>query len=120
MSAREIALFPTRHPVWTISFTLVLTLVFISRIVDPFTGEVHLHIDPSFDAILPDGDKSRDYYDWVSEEFGSDQSVILGLVMDDVFTLENLRAIKRVSDRLEEAGRSRRQPRHGERYPQRE
>jgi hydrophobe/amphiphile efflux-3 (HAE3) family protein len=103
MSWDGIARFPTRHPGWTVLLTLGLTLFFVSRIVDPLSGEIHLHIDPSFDAILPDGDESRDYYDRVSEEFGSDQSVILGLVMDDVFTIDNLRMVKRISERLEEA-----------------
>jgi predicted RND superfamily exporter protein len=95
--------YPTSRPVWTVLLTLAITLFFVSRIVDPVTGEVHLNIDPSFDAVLPDGDASRDYYDWVVQEFGSDQSLILALVMDDVFTPENLRMIKRVSDRIEAA-----------------
>jgi hydrophobe/amphiphile efflux-3 (HAE3) family protein len=82
---------------------LAVTGFFSYQIANPFTREVKLRIDPSFDAILPDDDANRLYYEWVKEEFGDDQSLIIALVMDDVFTLENLSMIRRVSDLLEEA-----------------
>jgi len=103
LSWRAAARVPTRYPIWTVTLTLLVTALFASRIVDPLTGEVRLHIDPSFDAVLPEGDEASAYYEWVSEEFGSDQSLILALVMDDVFTRDNLAMIRRVSERIEAA-----------------
>jgi predicted RND superfamily exporter protein/CRP-like cAMP-binding protein len=76
---------------------------FTTRIVDPTTGERKLRIDPSFDALMPDDAEPRVYYDWVKDEFGDDQSLIIALVLDDVFTLDNLHMIQRISDLLEEA-----------------
>jgi predicted RND superfamily exporter protein len=92
-----------RHPIAVILTVLGITVFFCLRIANPFSGEVRLRIDPSFDAILPDDDANRLYYEWVKEEFGDDQSLIIALVVDDVFSLDNLRMIHEVSGLLEEA-----------------
>lgn len=100
---RKLLALATRHPVWILIIVLFATGFFATRIVDPATGQVKLRIDPSFDAILPDDAGPRVFYDWVKEEFGDDQSLIISLVVDDVFTLENLHMIERISDLLEDA-----------------
>jgi predicted RND superfamily exporter protein len=100
---RRVLEFPIRRPAWVILVALLTTAFFATRIVEPTTGELKLRIDPSFDAILPDDAPARVYYDWVKEEFGDDQSLIISLVLDDVFTLDNLHMIQRISDLLEEA-----------------
>lgn len=95
--------FSIRSPFWVVAIILLVTSFFCTRIVDPMTGELKLRIDPSFDALLPDDSETRVYYDWVKDEFGDDQSLIIALVFDDVFTLDNLHTIARISKRLEEA-----------------
>lgn len=100
---RRVLEFPIRRPARVILVALLATAFFATRIVDPTTGELKLRIDPSFDAILPDDAPARVYYDWVKQEFGDDQSLIISLVLDDVFTLDNLHMIQRISDLLEEA-----------------
>ncbi|MBW2726435.1 MAG: MMPL family transporter, partial [Deltaproteobacteria bacterium] len=95
--------FSLRRPAWVVFITLLATGFFVTRIVDPMSGELKLRIDPSFDALLPDDAPPRVYYDWVKDEFGDDQSLIIALVLDDVFTLENLHMIQRISDLLEQA-----------------
>lgn len=100
---RKLLAVAIRHPVWILAITVIATGFFVTRIVDPATGRVNLRIDPSFDAILPDDAGPRVFYDWVKEEFGDDQSLIIALVVDDVFTLENLHMIERISDLLEDA-----------------
>jgi predicted RND superfamily exporter protein/CRP-like cAMP-binding protein len=95
--------FSIRRPVWILAITLLISGFFTSRIVDPTTGELKLRIDPSFDALMPDDAPERVYYDWVKDEFGDDQSLIIALVLDDVFNLDNLHMIQRISDLLEEA-----------------
>ena len=87
--------FSIRHPMWILLITLLVTGFFTTRIVDPATGQLKLRLDPSFDALLPDDADARVYYDWVKEEFGDDQSLIISLVVDDVFTLDNLHMIQR-------------------------
>jgi predicted RND superfamily exporter protein len=95
--------FSIRHPIWVLLLVILATGFFASRIVDPASREMKLRIDPSFDALLPDDAAPRVFYDWSKEEFGDDQSLIISLVLDDVFTLENLHLIQRISDLLEEA-----------------
>jgi len=92
-----------RYPIPVIVFAAVVTLFFGTRIVDPFEGTVHLRIDPSFDAILPDTAAPRVYYDWVREEFGDDTTLILAWKVDDLFTLDALHRVQRISEALEEA-----------------
>ncbi len=95
--------FSIRHPFSILIAVLATTGFFATRIVDPMTGELKLRIDPSFDAILPDDAEARVYYEWVKEEFGDDQSLIIALVVDDIFTLDNLHRVQRISDLLESA-----------------
>jgi predicted RND superfamily exporter protein len=99
----RLLLLPVNRP-WLVLATLAaLTLFFVTGIVDLGTGKVRLHIDPSFDAILSEHDPARIYYEGFKEEFGDDQSLIIAMVVDDIFTVENLAAVRRVSDELEKA-----------------
>jgi predicted RND superfamily exporter protein/CRP-like cAMP-binding protein len=100
---RRVLEFSIRRPFWVLVIVLVVTGFFATRIVDPSTRQLNLRIDPSFDALLPDGAEARVFYDWTKEEFGDDKSLIISLVVDDVFTLENLHRIQAISDQLEEA-----------------
>ena len=90
-----------RRPGWIILFAILATIFFVTRIIDPVSRQLSLRIDPSFDAILPDDAPERLFYDWTQEEFGDDQSLIIGVGLGDVFTLENLQLVQRISDRLE-------------------
>jgi hydrophobe/amphiphile efflux-3 (HAE3) family protein len=100
---RKVLAFSINRPVWVLVLVLIATGFFGTRIVDPVSRELKLRIDPSFDALLPDDAEARVYYDWVKEEFGDDKSLIIALVTDDVFTLDNLHMIQRISDELENA-----------------
>jgi predicted RND superfamily exporter protein/CRP-like cAMP-binding protein len=100
---RRVLEFSIRRPIWVLLITLLVSGFFTTRIVDPTTGELKLRIDPSFDALMPDDAPERVYYDWAKDEFGDDQSLIIALILDDVFTLDNLHMIERISDLLEEA-----------------
>ncbi|MBW2725443.1 MAG: MMPL family transporter [Deltaproteobacteria bacterium] len=81
---------------------LGITAFLGSKIIDPATGELHLEVDPSTDRLLPEGDESRAFLDRVTKIFGNHESLLVALVTDDVFDLESLATIKRVSRALEE------------------
>jgi predicted RND superfamily exporter protein len=82
---------------------MAVTLVFTSRIVDFRTGRILLTIDASFDALLPDEDQSGEYFEWVKEQFENHDSLVIALVMDDVFTVANLRTLSVLTEQLEAA-----------------
>jgi predicted RND superfamily exporter protein len=94
---------PVRWPKLVCLGVFACTLIAVGSIIDFSEGKTRLRIDPSFDAILPDDDPARVYYDHAVDLFGDDQSLILAVVMDDVFTVENLERVRRISDLLEDA-----------------
>ena len=89
------------RPWLTLLVLAFVTLLAGSQIVDPVTRELKLRIDPSTNRLLPENDDTR-YYDRVRKLFGSDETVLVVLSDDDVFTQENLGAILRMSERMEQ------------------
>jgi predicted RND superfamily exporter protein len=85
---------------WMLAVSLALTAAALTQIVDPRTGEVRLEVDASADRLLPEGDASRLFYERVRRAFGSDESMVVALVADDVFTADSLRRIGRMTERL--------------------
>jgi len=92
---------PTQHAGAVVVATLLVTLLFASRIVDFRTGEIRLDLDPSVDRLLPQGNEERAFFDHLKRQFGSREALIVALGMDDVFTFENLRTVQEVTERLE-------------------
>ncbi len=80
---------------------LGLTVLAANQLVDFRTGDTLLHIDASADRLLPEGDASREFYDHIRRMFGSDETLLVGLYGDDVFTTASLQRIDRLTRRLE-------------------
>lgn len=78
----------------------VLALLAAASLVDPRDGSLRLGLDPSLNRLLPEDDPAREFYDHVRRLFGSDETVLVALVDDDVFTARNLRALERMTERL--------------------
>lgn len=93
--------FVTARPGAVLLVVLAITVFAASRIVDFRTGEIHIAFDPSTNALLPDGDESREFYDHVRTVFGSDETILVALGAEDVFTAAHLRAIQRIGERVE-------------------
>jgi predicted RND superfamily exporter protein len=92
----------TDHPLWTILGVAALTLVAVAGIVDPRSGEPRIHLDPSLNRLMPEHDPQRVFYDRVRQIFGSDETLVVALVADDVFTPEHLSSVIQLTERLEE------------------
>ncbi len=88
------------HPRWVLASLSFLTLLAVAQIVDLRTGALHLVIDPSLNRLLPVQDPARDFYDDVRQRFGSDETLLVALVADDVFSPPNLSKIVRMSERF--------------------
>jgi len=102
MGARTDALIAlvTRRPGWVLFLVAVVTLAAGSRIVDPFSGEFRITVDPAIDSMLPEEDEGRKYYDHVRRLFGSDETVLVALASDDIFSQENLERLQRMTRRI--------------------
>jgi predicted RND superfamily exporter protein len=97
-----LARFITRRSGLVLLVMLAITVFAISRIVDFRTGEVHLVFDPSLDRLLPEGDEGKKFYDHVRRVFGSDETLLVALIADDIFTTDVLRSVERMTRRIEE------------------
>ncbi len=87
---------------WLVLVTAVaFTLLAATQLIDFRTGDPLLRIDASADRLLPEGDASREFYDHIRRMFGSDETLLVGLYGDDVFSAESLRRIDRLTRRLE-------------------
>ena len=97
----RLASFVTRRPGWVLTVVVAITAVSVARIVDVRTGELRIAFDPSTNALLPEGDEGRRFYDYVRRLFGSDETILVALVDDDIFTAENLRNLQRMGERIQ-------------------
>jgi predicted RND superfamily exporter protein len=92
----------TRRARWVLVLVLAITVYAASFIVDFRTGQPRLLLDPSVNSMLPEKDAGRKFYDYVRRLFGSDETLLVALVDNDIFTAENLRRIQRMTERLED------------------
>lgn len=79
---------------------ILLTGLAVTRIVDPVSGEMHLEIDPSANRLLSEDNAARIFYDRVRRMFGSDETLVITLTSDDIFTTGNFRRIDRITRRI--------------------
>ncbi len=61
-----------------------------------------LAVDMSQESLLPEGDEARLFYDYVRKAFGSDESMVVAVSTDDVFTHDSLARIQRIVSRIEQ------------------
>jgi predicted RND superfamily exporter protein len=80
--------------------TVLLTGLAVTRIVDPASGEMRLEIDPSTNRLLSEDNEAHAFYDRARRMFGSDETLVITLTSDDIFTSENFRRIDRISRRI--------------------
>ena len=96
----RLASFVTRRPGWVLTVVVAITALSVVRIVDVRTGELRITFDPSTNALLPEGDEGRRFYDYVRRLFGSDETILVALVDDDIFTAENLHNLQLMGERI--------------------
>ena len=84
--------------------TFLVTVLAAMRIVDPVTGEMHLEIDPSANRLLSGNNEARVFYDRVRRMFGSDETLVITLTSDNIFTADNFRRIDRITQRISALG----------------
>jgi len=62
----------------------------------------HIQLDSSIESLLPKDDPEKEYYEEVRRLFGSDEIVVIGLVVQNVYTPEVLKKIKRITEEIRE------------------
>ena len=79
---------------------IVLTSLAAIRIVDPATGQWLLEIDPSANRLLSDDDPAVQFYDRARRTFGNDETLVIALTANDIFTRDTFRRIDRMTRRI--------------------
>lgn len=89
-----------RHALGVLAAILLLTLVAAAALFDLSTGRIRLTVDPSLDSLVASNSPSRQFYDQIRNRFGNDESVLVVLSADNIYTEANLQRIARLSQAL--------------------
>ena len=79
-----------------------LTALSLTAIIDPVTGQLQLGIDPSPSRLIADDKPGKLFYDRVRSVFGSDETLIITVAADNVFTPEIFNSVSRMTQRISE------------------
>lgn len=92
--------FISNRPWLVLALLIAVTLLSIGSLVDLQTGEFRLEMDLSANRLLPAGDEHKKFYDFARKVFGSDETMLVAVHAEDVFSRENLERIGRLTERL--------------------
>jgi predicted RND superfamily exporter protein len=91
------------HRPWVIlALIIAVTSAAVVQIVDPATGEPRISFDPSMNRLLAPDDPDVLFYEFVRKLFGSDETMVVAVSAEDVFTTVALERVRRISERLNE------------------
>lgn len=98
---RAIVRFGTRHPRSALAAVALLSALALAGLVDPFTGEVHLRVDPSFRKLLSPDDPDQRALEALQRRFGiADTLVVAVELAGGVFRFEALEGLAELESRL--------------------
>jgi predicted RND superfamily exporter protein len=97
----KISALVSRHTAFTLLLTLALSVLSLTAIVNPLTGQMRLNIDPSANRLFSENQSAKQYYDKTRQMFGSDETLIITIASDDVFTADSMDTINRITTRIE-------------------
>ncbi|MEA3242138.1 MAG: efflux RND transporter permease subunit, partial [Pseudomonadota bacterium] len=87
------------HPILLI--VAAITVLAVLQLVDVTTGRIQIQIDPSTERLLAADDEANVFYQSTRRIFGNDETILLLLQAEDVFTAQSLDLISRLTQRLE-------------------
>jgi predicted RND superfamily exporter protein len=91
-----------RHAGLVLALVTLVTAGSVAALVRTDPLGLRLEVDPSTEPMLPAHDPAKDAYRAAVRDFGDDEVFVVAMTTepDDVFTMENLTALRRVSDRI--------------------
>ncbi len=94
--------FIRRRRWWLLMVALLFSAWSLEQVFDLETGEFKIDVDPSPNRLLPEDNEARQFYDFVRKLFGSDETLVVALRSDDLFSTEGLRRVQRITSRIDE------------------
>ena len=89
-----------RRPAFIVGVVLILFLLAILQIVNPKTGELQIKIDPSEQALLGLDHEGWEFYQFSRRLFGNDETIMVAIDADDVFSPQAIDLVTRLTNRL--------------------
>jgi predicted RND superfamily exporter protein len=80
----------------------IIFVLAVSQIVDLKTGQLRIEIDPSANRLISGEEPAKLFYDKARRIFGSDETLVITLTSDDIFTRDTLERIDRMTGRISE------------------
>lgn len=90
-----------KHARLLVVVVILLTGLAVLQLVDIRSGKIMLQVDPSVERLLSPDDESYQYYQSVRRIFGSDETILLLLQTDNVFSPDSMDTLSRLTGRLE-------------------
>jgi predicted RND superfamily exporter protein len=87
------------HPILLI--VAAISVVAALQLVDLSSGRIRIQIDPSAERLLAEDDEAGRFYESTRRIFGNDETILLLLQAEDVFSADNLDLISRLTRRIE-------------------
>ncbi len=89
------------RPGWVLAAVSLVSLGFVTALVDFRTPALRLQIHTEIEKALPEKGPYPEFYEHFRERFGSDEIVFVGLTGAEVFSSEGLTRVRRLTRRLE-------------------
>ncbi|HUP92277.1 MAG TPA: efflux RND transporter permease subunit [Solimonas sp.] len=90
--------FVARHALAVLAGVAALTLIAASQLFDWRHGfALRISVDPSLDPLIAQDDGERQYYETVRQRFGNDETILVVVRADDVYTEPVLRTVDALS-----------------------
>jgi len=90
----------SRNTWLTLALFAGLAVLALSAIIDPLSGRLQLEIDPSANRLIADDSPAKRFYDRTRRIFGSDETLIVTVAADDVFTEQVFNTVARMTERI--------------------
>ena len=99
-SGKSVAVLICQCPRIIVGVVLTLFLLALLQIYNPFTGELHVRVDPSEQALLGQNHEGWEFYEFARRNFGGDETIMVAIDADDVFSPQTVDLVLRLTDRL--------------------
>ena len=88
------------YPRAIVAAVLILFLLALLQIYNPYTGELKVRVDPSEQALLGLNHEGGEFYQLARRNFGSDETIMVAIDADDVFSPQTIDLVSRLTNRL--------------------
>ncbi|TFH19221.1 MAG: hypothetical protein E4H03_14010, partial [Myxococcales bacterium] len=89
-----------RHARTVLALVSILTLAAAAALIDPRTPGFRMSLDPSEGPMIADGDPGRLVYAEAVADFGHDDTYVIAMQTEDVFTYPALATMRSISDEI--------------------